>query len=334
MRLLRRTDAPIGTRFRVSKERAIGAGAGTKLAAPRCVQEGGRAQQHIEHTRPGSRAQSAATLRRRVDAIGPWFHNLRLPSVGCQVETAPEHPLGDFPATFWREFSHAIPRDLTGKSVLDIGCNAGFYSFEMHRRGAARVLGIDHDLLYLRQAKFARAQLGLQARQVEFRRVGVYDVDRLGEQFDVVFFMGVFYHLRHPLYALEKVAGLIRCPGGRLVFQTMERGAQETMVLEEDYPFSERTIFDDERFPRMYFVEHRYAGDWSNWWIPNAAATQAMLRSCGLEILDRPCNEVYICGPKEATTLWGQNGSPTDGVNSATAFGPWTARPALRASKD
>ncbi|CAA9267475.1 MAG: Methyltransferase type 11 [uncultured Chloroflexi bacterium] len=261
----------------------------------------------------------AQVLRREIDAIGPWFHNLRLPvdgAAGEHAETAPDHPLGDFPSVFWSAFGQAVPDDLTGKSVLDIGCNGGFYSFEMQRRGAARVLGIDHDPVYLRQAEFARERLGLSARDVEFRRLGVYDVDQLAEQFDLVFFMGVLYHLRHPLYALEKVAGLVRCPGGRLVFQTMERGVQETVQVAEDYPFAERGIFYDERFPRMYFVEHRYAGDWTNWWIPNPAATQAMLRSCGLDIVERPCGEVYVCAPKDAVRLWGRTGAavPADGL--------------------
>ena len=52
------------------------------------------------------------------------------------VQTAPEHFLGDYPAVKWETFAAAIPKDLSGKSVLDIGCNAGFYAMEMKRRGA------------------------------------------------------------------------------------------------------------------------------------------------------------------------------------------------------
>ena len=232
---------------------------------------------------------ATSVLERRVRELGPWFHNLRL-GAGGEVQTAPDHPLGDFPSNFWQFFRNAVPEDLSGQSVLDIGCNAGFYSFEMKRRGAARVLGIDHDPAYLAQARFARDQLGLH--DVEFRQLEVYDVDKLGEQFDLVIFMGVLYHLRHPLYALEKVAGLVR---GRLLFQTMERGSWEVADVAEDYPITERDVFFDERFPRLYFVERRYAGDPTNWWIPNPAASMAMLRSCGLRIVDRPCHEVYVC---------------------------------------
>jgi tRNA (mo5U34)-methyltransferase len=226
-------------------------------------------------------------LRQRVNELGPWFHNLRLSG----VETAPGHFLGDFPSNFWRYFEHAVPRDLTGKSVLDIGCNAGFYSFELKRRGAARVLGVDHDPAYLRQAQLAREVLGLD---VEFRQLDAYSVDTLGEQFDVVLFLGVFYHLRHPLLALERVAALTR---ELLIFQTMERGSDRVAEVSDDAPISDRDMFLDEGFPRLHFIEHRYAGDATNWWVPNPAASLAMLRSVGMRVVERPCQEVYVCTP-------------------------------------
>jgi tRNA (mo5U34)-methyltransferase len=154
-------------------------------------------------------------------------------------------------------------------------------------------VGVDHDPVYLAQARFAREQLGLE---VEFIQGDVYDIDAIvgGQLFDIVVFMGVLYHLRHPLYALEKVARVVR---ERLLFQSMERGAWETIEFAPDYPFSEREVFFDERFPRLYFIEHKYAGDQTNWWIPNPACTQAMLRSVGLRIVERPCHEVYVCEP-------------------------------------
>src|SRR5437868_7908666 len=138
---------------------------------------------------------SPTEIERKVQALGPWFHNLDLNG----VRTAPSHFLGDYPAVKWQHFANDIPRDLTGKSVLDIGCNAGFYSLEMKRRGAARVLGLDYDEEYLAQARFAAEVSGFN---IEFRRTSVYDVAALGEKFDVVLFLGVLYHLRHPLLAL------------------------------------------------------------------------------------------------------------------------------------
>ena len=135
-------------------------------------------------------------IRERARSLGPWFHNLHLKGVATAriIFSA---------TTRWSNGGgspHAIPADLSGRSVLDIGCNAGFYSMEMKRRGAVRVLGIDFDEDYLRQARFAAEVEGLD---IEFRKLSVYDVGALGESFDLVLFIGVLYHLRHPLLALD-----------------------------------------------------------------------------------------------------------------------------------
>ena len=225
-------------------------------------------------------------IRRRAAALGEWFHNLDLGG----VRTAPDHFLGDYPAVKWRSFAHAVPADLAGKSVLDIGCNGGFYSMEMKKRGAARVLGVDWDEDYLAQARFAAEVTGLD---IEFRRLSVYDVGSLGERFDVVLFLGVLYHLRHPLLALD----LIHEHAARdlLVFQSMQRGAAEAEPVRENYDFWDVEQFDRPGYPKLHFIERRYANDETNWWVPNAACAEAMLRSAGFEILSRPEAEVYVC---------------------------------------
>ena len=225
-------------------------------------------------------------LEERVRSLDPWFHDLDIHG----VRTAPGHPLGDFLRDLWRQVEPAFPVDMTGKTVLDIGCNAGFYSLQLHARGA-RVTGIEHDPHYLRQAQFAARELGAD---IEYLLMDVYDVDRLGRQFDYVLFMGVLYHLRYPLYALDKVA---RLPRERLVFQSMLRGSVDTMPVEPDYPITERGVFEDSRFPAMYFLEHSYAGDPTNWWVPNRAAMEAMLRSAGLRVEERVGMEVFYCSP-------------------------------------
>src|SRR5205085_4602461 len=121
-----------------------------------------------------------ARLRRRIDELGPWFQNIDLGGIW----TAPDHFLGDYPREKFQRFAGHLPDDLDGRSVLDIGCNAGFYAMEMKRRGAGRVLGIDSDERYLSQARFASEVLGHE--DVEFRRLDVHDVGALGERFDLV----------------------------------------------------------------------------------------------------------------------------------------------------
>jgi tRNA (mo5U34)-methyltransferase len=231
-------------------------------------------------------------IARCAAALGPWFHNIDLGG----VETAPDHFLGDYPAIKWQRFAHAIPEDLSGKTVLDIGCNGGFYALEMKRRGAARVVAIDHDEDYLRQASFAAEMLG---RDIEFAQLSVYDVGALGERFDVVLFLGVLYHLRHPLLALD----LIREHVAKDLFvcQSMQRGDSGEETLEEDYPFCETSIFDRPGFPKLHFIERRYSGDDTNWWVPNRACTMAMLRSAGFVIDSNPEEEVFVCRPDPAS---------------------------------
>ena len=228
------------------------------------------------------------SLARRINELGEWFHNLNLNG----VSTAPNHFLGDFPNVKWKHIAPAIPADLNGATVLDIGCNGGFYSIEMKRRGADRVLGIDVDERYLSQACFAAETLGLE---IEFERRSVYEVDSLAGKFDYVFFMGVLYHLRYPLYALDKVVQKV---GGKLVFQTMIRGSEDVREWQDDYHFWDKKIFNDPRFPTMFFIEHRYANDPTNWWVPNRAAAEAMLRSSGMKIVEHPESETWICVPE------------------------------------
>jgi tRNA (mo5U34)-methyltransferase len=232
------------------------------------------------------RETASAELESRVRALGPWFHDLDLHG----VRTAPEHPLGDFLGELWQVVEPAFPADMTGMTVLDIGCNAGFYSLRLHQRGA-RVTGIDHDPRYLEQARFAADVLGAH---IDYRHVDVYEVDRLGETFDYVLCLGVLYHLRHPLYALEKVASVVR---ERLVFQSMLRGSGAVRKLPENLPIEEREAFLDPGFPAMYFIEKSYADDPTNWWIPNRAGMEAMLRSSGLRIDRWIPDEVYFCSP-------------------------------------
>jgi len=162
----------------------------------------------------------------------------------------------------------------------------------MRRRGASRVLGIDSDERYLSQARLASEVLGYE-EEVEFARLDVYDVAALGEKFDLVIFMGVLYHLRHPLLALDLLEQhVVR---DLFLFQSMLRGSSAIEPIAADHSFAETEIFDAASWPKLHFVEHDYAHDPTNWWIPNKACVEAMLRSSGFVILDNPEAEVYLC---------------------------------------
>ena len=220
-------------------------------------------------------------IRARVRELRPWFHNLHLPG---GVQTVPDHFLGDFPSYKWHETSKHIPDEMAGARALDIGCNAGFYSIELARRGAS-VTALDMNAHYLAQARWAAGLYGLD-RQIEFRQMQVYELARTDEKWDIVLFLGTFYHLRHPLLALDIIR---RVTVSTLIFQTMTipepeaESERQAAPVPDDLPFDERHRMSHPGWPRMAFIERRLAGDPTNWWAADFNCVEAMLRSSGFK---------------------------------------------------
>jgi len=195
-------------------------------------------------------------LQQRVDALR-WYHTIDLRN-GIVTRGIDDTPL--------RLARLELPASFAGQTVLDIGAWDGFFSFEAERRGASRVVAADyyswHGGGWGTKAGFelARATLGSKVEDVD---IDVMDLspDRIGT-FDVVFFLGVLYHLRHPLLALERIASVTR----------------SLIVLE--------TVVDmvGIRRPAAAFYPRRELNnDPTNWWGPNVPALQAMLRDVGFD---------------------------------------------------
>lgn len=237
-----------------------------------------------QHTKP-----SANGLRSEIDALGPWFHNLHLPD---GTQTAPSHPLGDFPSYKWEALAPHLPADLTGWTALDIGCNAGFYSFELAKRGA-QVTGIDVNLHYLAQLEWAARQFGLDDR-VTWKRMQVYDLAHTGERYDLVIFMGVLYHLRYPMLGLDIVTQKVK---RLLAFQTLTMPGMEIYEAPNNLDLVDREAMLETGWPKMAFIEDRLANDPTNWWAPNHSAVEAMLRSSGMRVTERLGHEMYLAEP-------------------------------------
>src|SRR5690606_6841269 len=103
-----------------------------------------------------------------------------------------------------------------------------------------------------------------------------------------------------------------------LVFQTLQRGSPDIEQLAPDYPFSEEDVFGRPGYPKLHFVEHAYSGDETNWWIPNRACTEAMLRNAGFEPIAHPEQEVFICKRRPISDPWPRaiypvRGAPKEG---------------------
>ncbi len=106
--------------------------------------------------------------------------------------------------------------------------------------------------------------------------------------------MGLFYHLRYPILALDIVAEKVK---RMLVFQTLTMPGEEVYRAPEDLPIDDRAVMQEPGWPKIAFIERRLAGDPSNWWAPNHAGVLALLRSAGMRVLACPGHEVYICAP-------------------------------------
>jgi tRNA (mo5U34)-methyltransferase len=240
--------------------------------------------------------------RREIERLGPWFHNLHLPD---GTETCPHHELGDFPAFKWKHIAPHLPERMDGWTALDVGCNAGFYSFELARRGA-RVTAIDSDEHYLDQARWAASEYGLAGR-IDFRAMQVYELARAQRTWDLVLFLGVLYHLRYPALGLDIVS---RCVGRLLVFQSLTMPSEAPPEsVPDDLGLDERDQLARPGWPKMAFIERSLAGDGTNWWAPNAACVAALLRSSGLRILATPGHEIHLCEPDREgpTSMWPWN---------------------------
>jgi tRNA (mo5U34)-methyltransferase len=225
-------------------------------------------------------------IKTKVKELSPWFHNIHLPG---GIQTVPEHPLGDFPATKWKDIAPHLPADLTNHRVLDIGCNAGYYSIECAKRGA-RVTSIDVDLHYLDQAEWVADVFGLKNR-IDLHHMQVYDLVHMDWKFDIILYMGVFYHLRYPVLATDIIS---EKTDGLLVFQSLSLGVADEHEPVVDFDFSGLEMMQQKYWPSMSFIENNFLGDPTNWWVPNPAGIKAIFRTAGFRFLHSPGHEIYF----------------------------------------
>ena len=214
----------------------------------------------------------------QLQRLQPWFHRIDL---GGGVFTKTASAIGEpieHPQPTWETVKVCLPADLSGKSVLDVGCNAGFYSIEMKRRGAARVLGVDSQGNLIRQAVFVRNVLGLD---IDYQRLSVYDLDPhvLG-QFDVTLALGLIYHCKHLVLALEKLFAVTR----------------ELLVIETAiYPPKKSPasfVYDvggiQPTLHALAYVENPPDAKEAiyNWFLPSVEALCALLKNVGFDELE------------------------------------------------
>jgi tRNA (mo5U34)-methyltransferase len=214
-------------------------------------------------------------LKKRVTEFPYWYHRIELPD---GVVTPGWAPLN-------RDM-YRIPADLTGKSVLDVGAWDGYWSFEALRRGARRVLAIDDfsDLIGAlgesdRRAwatfDFCRDALGHGEDRCQRREMSVYEVDEESVgHFDIVFFFGTLYHLRHPLLALDRLSAV--CDSAIYV---------ESAILDDYSPYRGGLGqgYSSGQMVAEFYPDNQYGSNHSNWWVPTLHCLAHMVRAAGFD---------------------------------------------------
>lgn len=203
-------------------------------------------------------------IDRRIQELGreeEWFHCIDL---GNGILTKPE-PIPHM-QNLWNHIARNLPPDLSGMTVLDIGCNAGFFSVSAKRLGADHVVGIDMSPGFLKQARFVSDVLDLD---LELHRMSVYELSKLDKKFDVVFCLGLIYHVADPVKAAESIMGV-----------TKRLAVVESALMGAGCP--ERPLWE--------LVFPGYASDAAqegerhyNWWFPNMAGMVKLFQGIGFK---------------------------------------------------
>jgi len=237
---------------------------------------------------------SEEDLKKKIKELGPWRHDIEL---GNGIRTREDNLPKYIPERRWkRRIGKMFPEDMTGLTVLDVGCNSGFYSIKVKERGAKRVVALDITEKNIRQAKFLSEYFNLQLEIIKQDLLEY--VLTTNEQFDYVIFSRIFYHLRYPNLILDRLAQMVN---KKLIFLTSTIGDSEILIPKDDYDKKEKTELLKPLYPKMFFIEKKLSGDQTNWWLTNESANAALIRASGLRIVDHPNFGVYLCEPKVKT---------------------------------
>ena len=222
---------------------------------------------------PTPTSTSTSTLDAAVQSKPYWYHRIELP--------------GGIVTPGWAPLSvdaYRVPDDLTGLRVLDIGAWDGFWTFEALKRGAREAVAIDDfsDYLGMLENKdrtawenfdLCRDALGYSHDVCQRHEMSVYDIceETLG-RFDMVFFFGTAYHLRHPLLALDNISAI--CDTELFV---------ESAILDDFSPYRGGIGkgYGQGEFVAEFYPTNEYGNNQSNWWAPTLHCLGAMVAAAG-----------------------------------------------------
>lgn len=213
-----------------------------------------------------------------VNSFPYWYQRIYL---GRNVYTLP-HPA--YHEGVWERLQPALPEDLQGAAVLDIGTNAGFFAMQVKWHGAGRVVGIESIDQYRRQAELCRQLWNLD---IEYLSMDAHQVSELHEEFDLVIFTGILYHLKNPLQVLEDVAHI--CRDAIIVETEIILEDLRNRVYVRQGPTNQTRVTACTKGIMKFIEADELNGDGSNWWVPDTECVYGMLRTAGFKFFSIPC---------------------------------------------
>jgi len=225
-------------------------------------------------------------------SLGDWYHDI---DFGKNVKLNLQKNARSSESMWKKWIKPHLPSDISGKTVLDLGCNSGYLGMKMKKLGAKKVVGIDKSEQYIRQAEFVSKWFDVE---IELKKEDVYKYCLTSdERFDYVICFGLFYHLRYGLVVLDRLSEMTK---SKLFFQSEVVGPKVSKISKQDFsPNDGNYMLTDPQVPKMVFIEQNYASSPYNWWIPNDPALICMLRSAKMRILAHPEKGVFVCNPRK-----------------------------------
>lgn len=226
----------------------------------------------IEPPNPPSREEAEAFIK----AQSFWYHRIYL---GNGVYTMPPTHAD----RVWAHFKPAFPPDLQGATMLDVGCNAGLFAVLAKLRGAGRILGIEAVDLFFKQAEYIR---NVWQMDIEYRLMDAHHIQRIDEQFDLIMFAGILYHLKNPLQVLEDIG--CRCRDAVMVETEVIPEDPRNLVVARVGPRGKLALAPTTKGFMRFYERNELNDDASNWWAPDTECLLGMLRVAGFTHFSRP----------------------------------------------
>ena len=249
-------------------------------------------QEETEPPSPPNREE----LLSRVRAFPFWLQRIYL---GHGVYTL-RHPHHN--ELIWHRLASLLPQELSAVSVLDVGCNAGYFSLKLKQRGADRVVGIESRQDYLGQAQLCRDVWGLD---IDYRLEDAHDMTHRDERFDLVLFTGILYHLKNPLAVLEDLGQL--CSDAIVVETEAMPEKRQNRVFVRIGRYGHAKVTECQTGLMKFIESDELYDDGSNWWVPDTECVKGMLRTAGFKYFSAPHylteTRLLLLASKKSNTL-------------------------------